>query len=189
MHTYYSVDTILEDGDNPGHQIPPEFLHELTPSGLPPHKLQLKVGAIIMLLRNINLSNGLCNGTRLQIVNLSQNIICAKILTGPCIGETFFVPRIRLQVSESDSVLQFTRLQFPVCLAFAMTINKAQGQTFSKIGICLLANTFAHGQLYVALSRCRQMQSIVARLPRNQTTTANIVYPEALLQINKNVVL
>ena len=52
------------------------------------------------------------------------------------------------------------RKQFPIKPAFAMTSNKAQGQTLSKVGIYLGKDFFSHGQLYVALSRCGQKTSI-----------------------------
>ena len=61
---------------------PPEALSSLDPSDLPPHILKLKVNTIIMLLRNICTVKGLCNGTRLLVVDLQPNLIRAKILTG-----------------------------------------------------------------------------------------------------------
>ncbi|CAK1579947.1 unnamed protein product [Parnassius mnemosyne] len=53
----------------------------------------------------------------------------------------------------SDSTIPFRRLQFPVRLAFAMTINKSQGQTMSICGVDLKNPCFSHGQLYVACLR------------------------------------
>ena len=70
---------------NPDEDLyPPELLSALDPSDLPPHVLKLKVNTIVMLLRNIATSKGLCNGTRLLVVDLEPNLICAKILTGIC---------------------------------------------------------------------------------------------------------
>ena len=58
---YYSTDRALTEDPTEAERYPLEFLHSLTPSGMPPHNLKLKVGAIIMLLRNISIQNGLCN--------------------------------------------------------------------------------------------------------------------------------
>ena len=60
-----------------------------------------------------------------------------------------------------------------------MTINKAQGQTFGRVGLSLLQPVFSHGQLYVALSRVRSLASLRVKLAAG-TRTKNVVYPEAL---------
>lgn len=75
-----------------------------------------------------------------------------------------------------------SRRQFPIKLAYAMTINKAQGQSVKYVGIDLRTPVFTHGQLYVALSRCTAFHRISILLPPEQeATTTNIVYPEVLL--------
>lgn len=61
---------------------PTEYLNSQNPSDLPPYELKLKVNTIIMLLRNLSMNDGLCNGTRLMILELKPNVIKAKILTG-----------------------------------------------------------------------------------------------------------
>jgi len=58
-----------------------EFLNEINCSGIPNHRLRLKVGVPIMLLRNIDQDNGLCNRTRLQVIDLKKNVICGAVLT------------------------------------------------------------------------------------------------------------
>jgi ATP-dependent DNA helicase PIF1 len=77
-----------------------------------------------------------------------------------------------------DTDLPFTlsRLQFPVKLAFAMTINKSQGQTFSQVGICLLQRVFTHGQLYVAISRVTSPEHLTILLPDGKTYVFNAVF-------------
>ena len=89
---------------------------------MPPHVLKLKIGMLIIFLRNINQPK-LCNGTRLAIKELMSNAIEATTLTGPLKGEDVFIPRIPM--IPTDMPFEFKRLQFPIPLAFAMTINKS----------------------------------------------------------------
>jgi hypothetical protein len=78
---YKRIDTITGDEEEVAN-FPTEFLNTLKISGIPPHTLKLKVGAIIMLLKNIDSRRGLCNGTRLVIKQLRQNVIVAAISSG-----------------------------------------------------------------------------------------------------------
>jgi hypothetical protein len=73
------------------------------------------------------------------------------------------------------------RRQFPVALAFAMTINKAQGQSVKLVGLDLRVPCFGHGQLYVALSRVTSPQGLKVIFPTDEPVTVNIVYKDALL--------
>ena len=75
---------------------PIEFLNSLRFLGLPNYKLTLKVGLPIMLLRNLNQNEGLCNGIRLIITKLVAWVIEAKIITSTNIGTCMFIPRITL---------------------------------------------------------------------------------------------
>ncbi|KAG5553845.1 hypothetical protein RHGRI_011650 [Rhododendron griersonianum] len=61
-----------------------------------------------------------------------------------------------------------TRRQFSVRLAYAMTINKSQGQSIKIIGVDLRTPVFSHGQLYVALSRCMSFDRITVILPQKK---------------------
>ena len=109
---YFSSDDILTDDDEERAQYPIEFLNSLTPSGMPPHRLSLKVGAVVMLLRNLNLHEGLCNGTRLLVIHLHENCIDAAILTGTAVNSRVLIPRIQLAPSDSDMPFVLTRCQF-----------------------------------------------------------------------------
>jgi ATP-dependent DNA helicase PIF1 len=147
----FSADSIADDDNSSEYTT--EFLNSLNVSGLPPHKLILKKNAPIILLRNLNPRIGACNGTRLNVDNFSKNLISATILGGDHAEQKVLIPRFTL--SPTADMFPFTRRrrQFPVRLAFAMTINKSQGQTFRKVGVFLPHHVFTHGQLYVAFSK------------------------------------
>lgn len=81
----------------------------------------------------------------------------------------------------SHLAFKFSRRQFPVQLAFALTINKAQGQSVKYVGLDLHIPVFSHGQLYVALSRATSSGRVCVLLPDGHTATPNVVYLEVLL--------
>ncbi|KAG7956855.1 hypothetical protein I3843_11G145000 [Carya illinoinensis] len=161
---YYSFDETIDASEQ---AIMEDFLNTLTPNGCPLHQLLLKQNCPIMLLRNINPSERLCNGTRLICRNFDHNVIHAEIAIGHQTGKNVFIPRIPfLPKSDENSGFPFKRTQFPIRLSFA--------------------TIFSHGQLYVALSRAKTIsaikiliRSISMEEPENNSTK-NIVYTELL---------
>jgi len=169
----YSRDSTVESDD--AVRYPIEFLNSLSPSGFPPHRLEIKVGSPIILLRNLDPPR-LCNGTRLVVKYLRNNVIAATILAGEHRGQNVLIPRIPL--ISTDLIFQFKRTQFPVRLAYAITINKSQGQSLGVAGLDLSTPCFSHGQLYVACSRVGRPSNLIVYAPNGETK--NIVYEQAL---------
>ena len=144
------------DNEQDARSFSVEYCNSLDPTGLPRHKFKLKPGVPVMLIRNLDPSNGLCNGTRLIFDHVSPNqrVMYCKIkdeVSGRF--KLVAIPRIRLRPKEKEYPFEWSRLQFPVTLAFATTINKSQGDTLKMVGIWLPQPVFGHGQLYVAPSR------------------------------------
>ena len=141
-----------------------------------------------MLLRNLDIKKGLCNGTRLIVRRLHNHVIDAEILTGTWNGHRVLIPRIKLAPSDVNLPFTLQRVQFPIRLCYSMTINKSQGQTFDRLGIYLQAPVFSHGQLYVAFSRAKSFQDIFIQVCQTNTQghfngktfTQNIVFKEVL---------
>ncbi|XP_035831868.1 uncharacterized protein LOC110869885 [Helianthus annuus] len=183
---YLSSDSLCptEDINDPLHQdlYNPDVLNSVKVSGLPNHRLVLKLGVPVMLLRNIDQQNGLCNGTRLQITRLGKRVIEAEILSGSNVGSRTYIPRISMIPSDKKIPFKFQRRQFPITVCFAMTINKSQGQSLSRVGLYLRDPVFSHGQLYVALSRVKTKDGVKVLIfdkdGRPTNKTANVVYKE-----------
>ncbi|XP_021725919.1 ATP-dependent DNA helicase PIF1-like [Chenopodium quinoa] len=160
---YKSFDSILDDNCV---IYPTEFLNQLAPGGMTPHGLVLKVNSPVILLRNIDPADGLCNGTRLICKYFRRNVIVCSIAIGHRKGELVFIHRVNLRPPSSAKYpIQFEHIQFPLKLSFAMTINKSQGKTLSQVMVYLPQPCFSHGQLYVALSRAKKSEKVTVITP------------------------
>jgi hypothetical protein len=179
--TYHSADTLEDEGEGIRDDIPEDFLRSIDSSSLPLSELKMKIGCPLMLLRNLDPQKGLCNGTRMILLQAYRRILEVLIIGNDHHGQKAFIPRISLTPSSRQYPFALKRRQFPVRLCFAMTINKAQGQSLKYVGIHLLSPVFCHGQLYVAFSRATSSKNVHVLLPPNCTKTTNVVYPEVLL--------
>jgi ATP-dependent DNA helicase PIF1 len=94
---YHSFDEAVDD---PHNYYPQEFLNTLTPNGIPPHILKLKIVCPVILLRNLDPANGLCNGTRRVVRACQRNSIDAEIVLGQHDGKRVFLSRIPLCPSD-----------------------------------------------------------------------------------------
>jgi len=150
-------------------QIEGDFGKEYLPTAV---ELKLKKGAQIMLLNNDSFGQWI-NGTIGKIRKFEQDdngeeVIVAELDNGDTARISPYVWKIYrffLKKDELHSEEVGSFRQYPVRLAFAVTIHKSQGKTFENVVIDVGRGTFAHGQMYVALSRCTTLDGIVLKQP------------------------
>jgi len=128
-----------------------EFLHSLNQSGLPP-------------LKNWRTYNSFEKFKCTEI--MQRNMIEPKILSGSFQGADVFIPRIPMITN--DYPFEFKRVQFPIKLCFAITINKTQGMTLKVTGLDLTTPCFTHGQFYVDCSRISSANNLFVYAPQNK---------------------
>ena len=123
--SYKSHDSV-KDKQEGGIEFTPEFLNSIEIADLPPHELKLKINTIIMLMRNLNTSEGMCNETRLIVTELCNNVVKAKIITGEKAGQEVHIARVTLDFRKGQLGCTIQRHQFPLRPAFAKTVHKSQ---------------------------------------------------------------
>ncbi|XP_065058005.1 uncharacterized protein LOC135685854 isoform X1 [Rhopilema esculentum] len=119
--------------------------------------LALKVGARVVLTKNIDVEHGWLNGTIANVVSIRQNYITIENVKT---GRKTVVTRMKQSLSFPGSAVQYVRTQFPLLLGWALTVHKVQGMTLEKAYILLNKNFFASGQAYVALSRVKSLDNL-----------------------------
>ncbi|GKC92603.1 DNA helicase [Tanacetum coccineum] len=107
-----------------------EHLNTLKFPGFPPHRLELKVGAPAMLLRNVNVAGGLCNDIRMIVRQMMTKIIEVQIITGTRVGENVFIHRISLNHKDSNFPFIFKLRQFPINLCYTNDNQQEPGTVF-----------------------------------------------------------
>lgn len=181
---FRSCDSVNDETDTLA--FPIEYLNGLSINGIPEHRLELKIGCTVMLLRNLDNDHGDCNGSRYVVIAMHPNTIVVRNITGKFAGEISYIPKCKL-IDDSDTFpFHLVRVQFPLRVCYAMTINKSQGQTLAKVAVYLPQPCFAHGQLYTAMSRVGTWDDIVImcdeskRLENGGFMTTNVVYHDVL---------
>jgi ATP-dependent DNA helicase PIF1 len=98
---FYNFDSVDDDERN---NYPQDFLNSITPNGLSPHELRIKINCPLILLYNLDPHSGLCNGTRLVVRAVDKHILDAEIVNGTHDGDRVSIPRILLSPSEDLSL-------------------------------------------------------------------------------------
>ena len=162
---------------------PVEHLNEINASSLPLAKLEMKAECPVMILKSLDQSRGVCNGSRGILTRYRNRVLEVRLITGQYAGETVFIPRVPNQPSDEENSFKFIRKQFPVRLCLAITINKLQGQSVKHVGLDLSSSVFTHEQFYVAVSRVTSVSNIKAIwcAEKVEAITKNIIYSEVLL--------
>lgn len=145
--------------------------------------LKLKKGAQVILVRN-DPAKQWVNGTLAKVIALSNDSIVVDINGRPCDVPVVKWQKIEYSYNEDEDKIEDEVVgdfaQYPIKLAWAITIHKSQGQTFDKVIIDLGYGAFTHGQLYVALSRCTCLDGIILKRP---VTPGDIIFDERIYDI------
>ena len=135
-------------------------------------ELMVKAGAQVMMLNN-DFAGRWVNGSMGKIAGFTKGedggpCITVQLAGGDDVSVepyTWEIFNYKLEGREIKSEVVGTFTQYPLMLAWAVTIHKSQGKTFEQVVIDIGRGTFAHGQMYVALSRCTTLKGIVLRQP------------------------
>jgi ATP-dependent exoDNAse (exonuclease V) alpha subunit len=149
--------------------------------------LKLKVGSQVMMLKNDpdkRWVNGSIGTVCALLGNSIQVNIDGKAQAVEPVEWQKIVYEYNKEEDRIDEKIVGTFTQYPLKLAWAITIHKSQGQTFDNVVIDLGYGAFAHGQVYVALSRCTSLQGITLKRP---VMYSDIVFDERIHQFSKVV--
>lgn len=163
----------LQQLETPKFTFPAEVKGQFDPSLYPTDpEMILRIGAQVMFIKN-DPDRDFVNGTIGVVTKITADRVVVKIKVPngadkliDVVKADWEILRYKADISgniEAEPIGSFR--QYPLKLAWAITIHKSQGKTFDKVLLDLGSGAFEHGQLYVALSRCRTLEGIVLRQP------------------------
>ena len=177
---------IKEEDCAEGDESMPNFLSLQMHNSVPPHMLQLKVGCVCCLMRNLFIRKGLVKNTQVIVWTLQRRFIQVQVIDNSTntLGEIHCILRIRFEFAPTYSSWTIERVQFPLWLVYTCTFNSCIGLTLDKTDVDLRTSMFAHGQLYTALSRIHRRDDCKLLFASgNSPDTPNVVYKQLLLYI------
>lgn len=185
--TYFSENKLCDashEHDRATELMTQELMHYCDKGDIPAHELKLKVGDLCILMRNIDKTEGLTNNQRIIVRGFRNRAVVISIASDRR-GKVYHIERHKFKTMIPGTAFEMVRKQFPIKLAYAFTVHKAQGQELQAALLDTIASTFAHGQLYVALSRTRSRNGIAVFLSPEQAAAGtvlvdNVVFPELI---------
>ena len=182
---YESINTHDVNDKNGLTQIPSEFLKHVDFLNLSSLKLRFKVKMFVICLWNMFSIQKLCNEFREIVIKMQKHNVMIRLLNEDFVEKIRILFQTKLNINENEFFYILTRKQFSIKIYFTMTINKAQNQSFNKIGIDLRHLMFTHGQFYVAVLRATNAKDLHFLLSKKQIMTNNITYSEILTMFNE----
>jgi len=181
MQDKYASDTYIDCRDPDG--FPNEYVESLDMHGAPPFTLSLKIGARYMCIKNVDISRGMINGTILELLAIGSRYLQVRVMSGPQKGSVDLLTAYIFTVSSEASGLPFTvvRRQYPLIPSYCLSVHKAQGQSLEMVGIVFESDPFAHGQLYVALSRAGGWHRVRVLLRNGEVSIRNVVFSHLII--------
>jgi hypothetical protein len=159
-------------------------LQQISSSDIPPHILTLRVGMPVMCMQNLDVSEGICNGTPMIVERLDPEVVWCRVKTR--YGEQLH-PFAPTAFKYDANGFKFTRTQIPLRISFAATINRAQGGTYDRVGYHALKPIWAHGMKFTAWTRVTVPEGFTI-LCDHTIAIPDLDNPEMLQGISRNIV-
>ena len=121
---------------------PVEYLNSINCSGLPLAKLKLKVGCPVMILRNLNAAEGVCNGSRGIVTRMSDRVLEVRLLTRSHAGTTTFIPRLSITPSSTQVPFEFCVRVSPVALRLGSEMDPYRRDLTNILHSYLVSDSF-----------------------------------------------
>lgn len=152
----------------------------LSAPGVPPHQLDLKVNCICAIQCNLSVKKGLVHNAQVRVTGLHHHFIEVELLNNL---ENHCIPRITFSFCPYRSSWTMNWKQFPLRLAYVTTFNCCQGLTLSCTVLDFRTDVFAHGQLYMALSRVKRREDTLCLFVEGneEQDCTNVIYKSLLL--------